>query len=290
MSVRIQQLEVPVSILGEGPIWSERDQCLYFVDIASYRVQAYWPETRAHKHWQFDTFTGSLAECRSGGLLLALGDRVGWFDPSKGSGSFETLTRLEDRPLNRLNDGKADPWGRFWVGSMQTDENAATGRLWCVTPSGVATEHAERVGVSNSLAFDKARHLIYFADSCSGEIRRAQLDSSHMPLEWERFARLDRGSPDGSTIDSEGCLWNAQWGASRVTRYTPEGKVDRVVETPVTRPSSCTFGGKDYKTLFITSAHYKMTDDERRTDSIAGSLLCVELDDVRGLAADLFDR
>jgi sugar lactone lactonase YvrE len=285
----IQRLDVPVSVLGEGPVWSEGDQCLYYVDIMSKRLQAYWPADRRHKMWQLDEYAGSLAECRSGGLIVALKDRVVRFDPKKGLASVEEIVVLErDRPQNRLNDGKVDPWGRFWVGSMQIDETASSGRLWCVTASGQASLHRDHIGVANSLAFDEERRQMYFADSFSRTIEQTSLDPAGMPTEWRPFAKTTKGSPDGSCVDGEGFLWNAQWRGGCIVRYSPDGEVDRVIEMPVSRPSCCTFGGADYKTLFITSAHYKMTDAERREDAHAGSLYAIELDDVCGLRASYF--
>src|SRR6188508_3192515 len=137
--MRIVQLEVPASVLGEGPLWSDRDGCLYWVDIVSHRLQAYWPSTRVHHFWDFDTYVSSIAECRSGGLILAHGDRIVSFDPHKPGQGVEEFAVLErDRPHNRLNDGKADPWGRFWVGSMRTAEDERAGRLWCVASDGTA--------------------------------------------------------------------------------------------------------------------------------------------------------
>lgn len=286
---RIQRLDVPTSILGEGPVWSDRDQCLYFVDIASHRIQAYRPHDGSHEIWQFSEYTGSLAECRDGGLIVALTDRVVRFDPKRGLSSIETIAVLErDRPLNRLNDGKVDPWGRFWVGSMQADETASHGRLWCVTPSGGVTLHRDDIGVSNSLAFDRQRSRIYFADSPGGAIEQSSLDAASMPGPWKLFAKAQKGFPDGSCVDAEGFLWNAEWSGWRLVRYSPDGQVERVVPMPVSRPSCCAFGGPDYRTLFVTSAHYRMSAIEREQDPSAGSLYALEMDEVRGLPADCF--
>ena len=289
MTARVQKIEVPKSVLGEGPVWSERDQCLYFVDIVSYRVQAYRPATRAHESWQFDRFTGSLAECKSGGLILALGDRVVRFDPAKGLGSLETIAVLEDdRPENRLNDGKVDPWGRFWVGSMQADEQGNRGRLWCVAPNGTVSVHRDGIGVSNSLAFDEERNRMYFADSFTGQIEQSPLDATHMPTGFTTFAKARKGSPDGSCVDAEGYLWNAEWGGWCIVRYKPDGTVDRTIDVPVSRPSCCTFGGRDHRTLFITSAQYKMSPQEKEQDVDAGSLFCIDFHDVQGTPSDCF--
>jgi sugar lactone lactonase YvrE len=287
--MRIERLDVPVSVLGEGPVWSERDGCLYFVDVASRRLQAYRPHDRSHESWQFDEYVGSLAEARGGGLILSLTDRVVRFDPRRGLTSIETIAVLErDRPQNRLNDARVDPWGRFWVGSMQVDEAASHGRLWCVTPEGDVTLHRDGIGVSNSLAFDASRSRMYFADSPTGTIEQSVLDDAHMPRAWTSFARAQKGYPDGSCVDADGFLWNAEWAGGRLVRYSPDGQVDRMVSMPVSRPSCCVFGGPDYTTLFVTSAHYRMSAAEREQDPHAGSLYAVELSDVRGLPAHCF--
>jgi sugar lactone lactonase YvrE len=293
--VRITKVDVPPCALGEGPIWSEREQRLYFVDIVAHRIHAYRPAARgasssdACETWQLDGFTGSLGECRSGGLIATLRDRLVRFDPARGLASLEDLVVLErDRPGNRLNDGKVDPWGRFWVGSMQHDEKANNGRLWCVTADGSARAFRDGIGVSNSIAFDERRKRMYFADSMAKLIEHTTFDDAHAPTTWQPLARTDKGGPDGSATDAEGFLWNAEWGASRLVRYAPTGEIDRVVEMPVTRPSCCTFGGPDYKTLFVTSARYLMSPDEDQRDVDAGSLYAIELDEVQGVPANLF--
>ena len=291
--MRIQKLDVPPCALGEGPLWSEREQRLFFVDIVGHRIHAYRPAAGGRasslETWQLDRFTGSLAECRSGGFLATQKDRIVRFDPARGLASLEVLAGLEgDRPANRLNDGRADARGRFWVGSMQHDEKAHHGRLWCVTADGKARAVRDGIGVSNSIAFDPARNRMYFADSMAKLIEQTTLDAAGMPTTWQPFARTEKGGPDGSCTDADGFLWNAEWGASRVVRYAPTGAVDRVIAMPVTRPSCPAFGGPELRTLFVTSARYLMSPEEDRTDVDAGSLYAIELDDVQGTAANLF--
>ncbi len=118
-----------------------------------------------------------------------------------------------DRPGNRLNDGKADADGRFWVGSMQHDEKARNGRLWCVGADGEARAVRDDIGVSNSISFDPARNRMYFADSMAKVIEHTTLDADGMPTTWHPLARTDKGGPDGSCVDAAGHLWNAEWGA-----------------------------------------------------------------------------
>lgn len=285
--MRIQQLDVPVCTLGEGPLWSTRDACLYYVDIVSQRLHSYAPESKRHREWSFDTYVGSVVECQSGGLLIALGDRVVRFDPS--SGALEELAVLErDRPQNRLNDGKVDPWGRFWVGSIRRDEQSPDARLWCLSPSGEARCVREGITVSNSIAFDRQRELMYFADSPTGLIERASLGEGGSLGRFEAFARAGKGAPDGSCTDADGYLWNGEWGGHRICRYAPDGSIERVIEMPTSRPSCCTFGGADYRTLFVTSANVGMSAEDLAKDELAGSLFSVQIDDAKGLPADMF--
>ncbi len=288
--MRVQKLDVPVSTLGEGPVWSDRDGCLYYVDIMSHRLQAFTPSTGQHRAWSFDTHVGSLAECKSGALIVSLGSRIVHFDPRHAVSSVETFVTLEDdRPLNRLNDGKVDPWGRFWVGSMRIDEGASEGRLWCVSANGLAKAVRDGIGVSNSAAFDRERQRMYFADSMTGAIERADFDAQHELGAFQPFAKAGKGAPDGSAVDAAGHLWNAEWGGHRICRYTPDGSIERVLEMPISRPSCCTFGGERHRTLFVTSACSNMSADELARDPNAGGLFAIELDDVEGLPADLFD-
>jgi L-arabinonolactonase len=201
----------------------------------------------------------------------------------------EELVVLErDRPLNRLNDGKADPWGRFWVGSMRVNEDAREGRLWCVTPDGKAEAVRDGIGVSNSTAFDRERQRMYFADSMTGVIERADFDADRRLGAFTPFAKAGVGAPDGSCTDASGYLWNAEWGGHRICRYAPDGSLERVLAMPTSRPSCCTFGGEQHRTLFVTSARHGMTAEELAQDPQAGGLFCIELDGLEGLPADQF--
>jgi L-arabinonolactonase len=130
---------------------------------------------------------------------------------------------------------------------------------------------------------------MYFADSHAQLIERASLDALHQPRGWQPFARLPKANPDGSCIDSAGHLWNAEWGGSRVVRYAPDGRIERVVELPVPRVSCCTFGGRDFSTLFITTARLGMNEEELARFPESGALYWVELPDVHGVPADPFD-
>lgn len=290
MSSAPRRVDAPPAILGEGAIWSDRDVCFYFVDIVGHRVCRYRPKDGgSYRHWQFDGFVGSLAECDSGGLVVALVDRVVHFKPEQGVADSRVVVMLEnDRPRNRLNDGKPDPWGHFWVGSMQVDEAAPSGRLWRISANGDARCVREGIHISNGLAFDQQRGRIYFADSKKRVIECAELDQHHLPKSWRPFATVATGVPDGSAVDAAGCLWNAEWDGRRLTRYTPDGRIDRVVEIPTSRPTCPAFGGADYRSLFVTSASHNLPAAALANDPHAGAAFLLTLDDVQGLPPHLF--
>jgi L-arabinonolactonase len=170
---------------------------------------------------------------------------------------------------------------------VRTGDEPSGARLWCVTPDGKAEAVRDGIGVSNSIAFDRERSRMYFADSWTRTIERADFDASHRLTGFQPFAKAGVGEPDGSCTDAAGYLWNAEWDGNRICRYAPDGSLERVLQIPADRPSCCTFGGPRYRTLFVTSASNK-SPEELKLDPQAGALFSVELDDVEGLPADLF--
>jgi L-arabinonolactonase len=157
-----------------------------------------------------------------------------------------------------------------------------------VSADGTAEAVRDGIGVSNSLAFDRARKRLYFADSMTGVIEQSDFDDARQITGFTPFAKAGVGAPDGSAVDAAGYLWNAEWGGHRICRYAPDGSLERVLELPISRPSCCTFGGARHRTLFVTSARYNMSAEELAADTDAGALFSVELDDVEGLPADQF--
>jgi len=259
------------SELGEGPLWSARRAGIFWVDILGKRLHFY-SLTKGHESWAMPKMSSAVAECEDGQLVIALQDEVVKFNTADGAMVHITLLDT-DRPQNRSNDGKCDANGNFWIGTMQHEPTESCGRLWCVKPSGEKIQVLDDIGIANTLAWDANRNRFYFADSMRGELYCFDLTADMMPSNKRIFASAENASwtPDGSTLDTEGYLWNAQWDASRVVRYAPDGAVDRIIALPVKRPTSCTFGGTDLTTLFITSAR---SDDP--DDALGGALLAVE--------------
>jgi sugar lactone lactonase YvrE len=271
--------------LGEGPVWDARERALYWVDIRAPALHRFEPASGATRTWPMPEAIGSVALRATGGPLVAL--RSGLHLLDLGSGALERVCAPEpDRPDNRLNDGRCDRRGRFWVGSMHGRLRAPTGALYRVDPDRTCHRVLDGLTVPNGLAWSPDGRVMYFTDTPSRAILAMDLDpETGVPGASRVFARVPegRGYPDGATVDAEGFLWSAHWNGWRVTRYAPDGRVDRAVELPVQRPTSCAFGGEALDVLYVTSASTRLTPEELGRGPRAGGLFAVEAG-VRGLA------
>jgi sugar lactone lactonase YvrE len=260
--------------LGEGPAWNASDRCIWWVDIRGPALHALDPATGAHRSWPMPQPIGSFAFHAKGGLLVALGISLDVFHPE--TGVFEPQVRLAGEPPgNRLNDGKCDRQGRFWVGTMRDGGGAAAGTLYRLTAANEATPVRRGVAIPNSLAFAPDGRTMYFTDTADGRILAFDYDPATGEASGEHeFADRDAAParPDGSTVDAEGCLWNARYGGSCVVRLTPDGRLDRRIDLPVSQVTACAFGGPGLDTLFITTAAQNLTEDARRAEPLAGGL------------------
>jgi sugar lactone lactonase YvrE len=235
--------------LGEGPVWDERTQALWWVDMHGLALKRY--DGRLHVFPMAEP-PGSIALARDGSLLLAM--QSGVYRWTAGS-----LSRLsvpdEHAPGLRFNDGRCDRAGRFWVGTLKEPDFPPEGVLYRISTAGSARAFRSGIQVPNSICFSPDGRTMYFADSPRHKIWAFDYDAEAGEIRGERlFASPHPGFPDGSCVDADGGLWNAEWGAGRVVRYTPEGKAERVVEVPAPNPTCPCFGGRDLDTLYITSA------------------------------------
>jgi L-arabinonolactonase len=242
--------------LGECILWCERTEQLLWTDILGRTLWSYRPATGATARWDMPERLASFALTPNGRrLLLGLESRLAWLDWD--DGSITTIVEVEaDQPSTRINDGRCDRQGRFVFGTM----NEGPGRA----PIGhfYRLDHALRlerlalppVAIANSICFSPDGKRMYYCDSLGGAIHRCDYGEQLGPQRL--FACLPEGSgePDGSAIDNDGYLWNAQWGAGKVVRYAPDGKVERELAMPVTQPTCLAFGGPQLRQLFITSA------------------------------------
>jgi len=192
--------------------------------------------------------------------------------------------------MNRANDGNVDLAGRFWFGTMHDGETGATGAVYRLDADWTCTRVLDGVGISNTLVCGPAGDVVYVADSLRRTIDALEINPvTGAPGAQREFAhtRGEGCSPDGSAVDVEGYLWNAQWGGGRLVRYAPSGAIDRIVPVPVDHPSSCAFGGEDLATLYITTARWLLSDEALACQPWAGSLLAFE-PGVSGLALPPF--
>jgi sugar lactone lactonase YvrE len=235
--------------LGECPIWDERMGALWWVDIHGRALKRY---DGALKVLPMPEMPGSIAFRESGGLIVAL--ESGIF--TLGTESPTLLAKPAGHAAGlRFNDGRCDRAGRFWVGTLRDPSFDPEGILYRVEANGACRPAKTGIKVPNSIAFSPDGRTMYFADSPRHKIWALDYQPDDGTFSNERiFATPAPGFPDGSCVDAEGCLWNAEWGASRVVRYTPAGKVDRVLEVPAEKTSCCCFGGARLDTLYITTA------------------------------------
>jgi L-arabinonolactonase len=277
------------NILGEGPIWDWRDSRLYWVDIRAPALLSLDPASGRTERWPMPAAIGCAVPRESGGWIVALRDGIHGFDPATG-----VLTRLAtpepERPENRLNDGKCDRLGRFWVGSMREGSREPAGALYRLDPDLRCHRILAAINVPNSIAWSTDDRTFYFADTRADSIQAFAYDLSAGGLgAGHIFAGPGAapGRPDGATVDAEGCLWSARWGGSVVARFAPDGRLDRIVPLPVSQVTACAFGGPGLATLFVTSASIHLSSAELAEQPLAGGLFAIDVG-VRGIAETPF--
>jgi sugar lactone lactonase YvrE len=273
-----------IDILGESPIWHEREQALYWVDVRRPAIRRFDHASGRVHTWSMPDLIGSIAFAEDGHLLVALPDRIALFEGA--TGKLETVVSLDTRiPDHRFNDGRCDRQGRFWVGTMNNVTRAPEGVLYRLNRErGELIATKTGICIPNSLAWSPDGRTMYFADSLRYAICAYDFDVASGLMGNERTFVETRppGFPDGSTVDSDGYLWNAEFNAWRVVRYAPDGRVDRLIELPAGRPTSCAFGGPNLDVLYVTTASQWMTESELAAQPLAGALLAIGVD-VRGL-------
>ena len=287
-SSALQRIGSQTDILGESPVWDERAQCLYWVDIRRPAIRRLDPDSGRIDTWAMPDLVGSIALTDEDRLLVALPQFIALFDVV--SGSLEAFARAPQVvPGHRFNDGRCDRAGRFWVGSMHNLTRAPEGVLYKLEGRGELQPVRSGICIPNSLAFSPDGRTMYFADSLRYTLFAYDYDPARGCMGQQRvFATTEPpGFPDGSTVDAEGYVWNAQFDAWRVVRYAPDGRIDRVIDMPVQRPTSCAFGGADLATLYITTASQKMSPAELQAQPLAGALLALDVG-VRGLVEPRF--
>lgn len=263
--------------LAEGPHWSETERKLYWVDILAPAFVSGDPYSGERKTVAMPELIGVAVPKRSGGFLAATETGIKSIAPD---GAITTVAEPEaDKPGNRFNDGKCDRRGRFWVGSLAINTAPGQGALWRMDPDSSVKKMDSGFHISNGMGWSPDDRRFYFTDSGKGLIYVYDFDVESGAIENRRefvtFAK-DAGVPDGLAVDAEGHVWSACWDGWCVTRYNPDGQVDRVITLSVPRPTSCVFGGPDLTTLFVTSARIRLSAQQLIEAPLSGSVLAVE--------------
>lgn len=258
--------------LGEGPIWDASTKTLLWVDLLRGQVHRFDPATRVDDCLELGQPVGAAAVRAAGGLVLALRDGFA----VKADGQLQWIADTErDKPQNRMNDGKCDPAGRFWAGTMALDSMPGAGSLYRLDPDHTVTRVLDGVTISNGLGWSPSNDTMYFIDT--GQQGVDAFDYDHATGNVRNRRRLvdipkDSGVPDGMAVDADGYLWVALCFGWAVHRYAPDGSLDQIVELPVSLVTSCAFGGPDLTDLYITSGRLGLSDEALREQPQAGAL------------------
>lgn len=264
--------------LGEGPCWDKQNNVLYWVNILGQTVNIYDPQKNENREIKLDQLVGTIAPRRAGGVILAM--EKGFFFLDVDSEKLKPITDPEDHlPENRFNDGKCDPFGRFWAGTMSLSEEKGQGTLYCLYTDMKVEKKVEDLTISNGLAWSPDHKYMYLIDTPTKKVTRFDYDGEtgkiKNPFAVIQFKESE-GAPDGMTIDEEGMLWIAHWGGAQVSRWNPEtGEKLLSIPVPALNVTSCTFGDSDLQTLYITTARKNMTEEQLNEYPLTGGLFKV---------------
>jgi sugar lactone lactonase YvrE len=271
---------------GEGAVWHAEERMVYWVDIGRHVIHRFDPKSGNVRNWLFpEPPTAIGLTDRPDTLVVALASKVILWQP--GNDARADFSNPEHgRADIRLNDGRPDPAGNFWVGSMRTSKTPQTekdpGRLYRITGDGSTTMEKDGIQISNTFCWSPDATRFYFGDTVANHIWAWDYDAGKGQIANQRpfFAGFERGGPDGSAMDRDGYLWNCRYGGGCIVRISPAGEIDRIIEMPVTNITTCTFGGPQLRTLYITTAR-------KENERLAGSLFALDVD-VPGLAENRF--
>ncbi|MQA86719.1 MAG: SMP-30/gluconolactonase/LRE family protein [Streptosporangiales bacterium] len=250
----VEQVTEPLAEHGEGPVWDAANNVLYWVDMLAgdiLSLPAGGVVARAH----VSKVAAVVRPRRQGGLVVAVENGFAVIDP--GQREPRIVAEVFHDPAIRMNEGGCDPQGRFYCGSMAYDRTPGLGTVYRLDPDGSVHVVLEDVTISNGLAWSLDGGTVYYVDTPTRRIDAFDFDAATGTFANRRPAvhvEDTDGRPDGMTIDAEGCLWVALFGGSAVRRYTPDGKVDTVIELPVSQVTACTFGGPGLDELYITTS------------------------------------
>ncbi|MEZ4614958.1 MAG: SMP-30/gluconolactonase/LRE family protein [Caldilineaceae bacterium] len=279
MAMDVQLLVDNRSLVGEGALWDEQAQVLYWVDILSNMLYCYDPTSGENRSWDVGQHVGTVVLRERGGVMLALRDGFAGFDLTTGA-----LTMIADPEAhiigNRFNDGKCDPGGRFWAGTMAYEDQSVQGSLYRLDADLSVHKMLEDIGISNGIVWSLDQRTMYYIDSIAHTVRAFDYNNKSGAISNERVViqvMNEMGLPDGMAIDAEGMLWVAHFGGSCVRRWNPiTGQIIGRVALPTAQITSCAFGGRNFDTLYITSAADGYDEEDFAREPHAGALFATQ--------------
>lgn len=267
--------------LGEGPIWIAKHQSFFWVDIENGTLfQMTFPSQKV-KTFKFPGRLAVALEGKGNDLILGLDRSLIRFDLE--TGKHEELLELEQEfPLHRFNDGKVDPKGRIWIGTLSTLFTEGAGSLYCISEELAVEKKLEKLTISNGMAWTKDQSSFYFIDTPTQQVQEFDFDAETGAITFNRIAiqvPKELGNPDGMSIDQEGMLWIAHYGGSGVYRWNPKsGELMDQIKLPVPHVTSCTFGGPHLDQLLITTAQENLNPEQLVQYPESGNVFLVQVD------------
>ncbi len=273
--------------LGEGPVWDDRRGELVWVDISGRLVHRWSPTTGVSSSLATEGDVGSVVLCEDGGVLLAIECELWRIDPA---GRRTLIAEIAARPGVRFNDCRVDPRGRLWAGTLQRERRHGEAALYRLEPGGELTVVLPDRTISNGIGWSPDGTTMYYIDSTTQQVVQFAYDLDTGRISDQRLfadvAAAD-GLPDGLTVDVDGGVWVCLFSGAKVRRYRPDGTLDREIRLPLTNPTCPGFGGPDLRTLYITTARHRLTEEQLAAEPDAGALLQLDVD-VAGLPTPRF--
>jgi len=277
------------AFLGEGALWHPQEQRLYWVDIEEKKLHLYDPVTAKNSTLHVGERIGTVVPAAEGGALVALQNGIHHIDIT--SGKLTLLVNPLKQNDIRFNDGKCDPAGRFWVGTMALDARHGAAVLYRMETDGSITQVLDQLTISNGIDWSANGKKMYFTDTPSQQLQSFDYDKQTGQIKNEKTIvsiPVEEGSPDGFTLDAEGNIWVALHGGGSVVCYDPAtGKALQKIEVPCPKTTSCAFGGKELDILYITTARQGLDAEQLKKHPLSGGVFAAK-PGVKGIAANFY--
>ncbi|MCW3078827.1 SMP-30/gluconolactonase/LRE family protein [Segetibacter sp.] len=290
-SIHIETVVNHQCILGEGPVWDQKRNRILWLDISEGHIHQFTAATNSFKTFSVGEMVGAIA--LSGQRLIAVTENGFSFIDLENEAIENIIDPEQHIAGNRFNDGKCDPMGRFWAGTLPLTEDHPGGSVYTLHSDLTVDKKIENVSISNGMAWSLDQRTFYFIDSPTLQVVAYNYDNNTGAISDRRVVinmDVSEGFPDGMTIDTEGMLWIAHWGGWKVARWDPNtGKRILQIDLPVSQVTSCTFGGENFDDLYITSASIRLTNEQLQKEPLAGSLFVIRDCGFRGMPAFEFE-